>query len=354
MAAALPHLPSLTRSASIAGWLTVHVLVGCWLLSVVVGDCAPGLGAGESPTWVLADAAQVMALIKVPMHPIVALGLFFAALTALLHAVSTLWHRLLCTLAADDLEALTTSAWRWSLKRQLLSAWLLAPVALCGGALLSLHLGRGAMVLMLFLFCLLVLPALVLRPRWLDAAGADKAWCPRAASMGAFAAAVVISVSVGAASTLWGGPLIQTLSFVLTVWLSWLAAGALIAVRSRQELVPYLRSTLHRRFTYGVVVASVKPLRAFMIWLLPPLILISYYAIFVAPVVKSISPYLPAYWLAVDALVTQVGGLSVSYWWVFSIPAASTFANLYMGRCRVLFDRQMGANENPDVAPDAP
>jgi hypothetical protein len=114
-------------------------------------------------------------------------------------------------------------------------------------------------------------------------------------------------------------------------------------VRNRNELWPYLRTRLQRRFLYLIGVATVRPLQLFLIWLLPPLLLVSVYVIFVAPTVSHVAAYLPPAAVALHEWVSTASYAVTSYWYLTLIPTLASACWLYVGRCIVLFDESTEA-----------
>lgn len=331
---------SLIRSAGIAAWLCALVVVACYLLQIALGDLVEN--AARAKTYVFADMTEVMTFIKVPLHPLLAFGLLFAALTAAVFVVALLWRGLLRALGAEELDTVVTAGLMWTLKRQVLTVWLLVSLLLTGAMLLAVNLPLGFAGVAVLLFCIYCMPVLVLRPRWLGSESADQSWRPSGAALAAYLVLMGGSLGLGAATGAVGmgmvSPVFQSLGFCLEVWLGWLAASALITVRSHQELWPHLASRFQRRFVYLVVVAIARPLQVVLVWLLPPLLLIGVYAIFIAPTVQEVSAHLPPAAVALHKMVSRATNTMADYWYLLLIPALVTATYLYVGRCLVLFD----------------
>ena len=168
------HHPRLIRSVFKAAWITAHAVVACFLLTIALGTFSED--AGRAKTYVFSDLAALMTLIRVPLHPLIALAALLAALTASFYVFSLLWDRLIQALAADDLERLAGDGLAWALTRQFQCVWLVAPLMLSGCMLLAAALSLGYVAGIVLLFCIYLLPFLVLRPRWLAPGGHPK--CP--------------------------------------------------------------------------------------------------------------------------------------------------------------------------------
>lgn len=338
MAESTQHHSRLIRSVYKAAWISAHAVVACFLLTIALGRFAEG--AAQAKTYVFSDLAAVMTLIRVPLHPLIALAVLFTALAASFYVVSLLWDRLIQALDADDLDRLAGDGLAWALTRQFQSVWLVAPLMLTGCMLLAAALSLGYVAGIVLLFCIYLLPFLVLRPRWLGSAKTDASWFPSGAALAAYVLLAVSPLAVGALLVAVGAdmPALGIVGLVLDVSLGWLSASALIAVRHHRELVPHFRMRLQRRFVSLIAVATVKPLQFFVIWFLPPLSLLFVYAIFVAPTVHEVSAYLHPAAIALHKLVSTLTNTVSDYWYLALVPALVTTCWLYVGRCIVLFD----------------
>lgn len=342
MAVSTEHRPRLIHSIYKAAWITTHVLVGCLLISVALGDFAQD--ASGAKAFVVSDLAAVMTHLKTPLHPLVALAVLFTTLAACLHLITLLWHRLMEALAAENLDRLTCNAVTWAAKRQFFSAWLLVPLVLNGVILVGARVPLPYAIAGVVLVSVYVLPVLVLRPRWLGSATPDASWFPSGTALTAFVLMAFVipfafAAILEAISDYQLG--LELSGLALNAYLSWLAASALITVRNRKELWPHLRTRLQRRFLYLIGVATVRPLQLFLIWLLPPLLLVSVYVIFVAPTVSHVAAYLPPAAVALHEWVSTVSFAVTNNWYLHLIPTLAAAFWLYVGRCIVLSDESV-------------
>lgn len=331
---------SLIRSAGIAAWLCALVVVACYLLQIALGDLVEN--ATGARTYVLADMTEVMTFLKVSLHPLLAFSVLFAVLMATIYVNKLLWRSLLRTLAAEELNTLATKGLVWTFKRQVLSAWLLLPFLLTGTMLLAAELSLGYVSSAVWLFCIYCLPVFVLRPRWLGSESADLSWHPSGTALTAYLVLTIgplgLGVAVAALRMGMVSPVFQALISCLEIWLGWLAASALIAVRNRRELWPHLASRFQYRFVYLVAVAIARPLQIALVWLLPPLLLVVGYADFVAPTVQEVSEHLPHAAVALHKMISRATNTMADYWYLMLFPALVTASYLYVGKCLVLFD----------------
>jgi hypothetical protein len=338
MAVSSEHRPRLIRSVYKAAWITAHAGVACLLLTIALGKFAED--ASRAKTYVFSDLTAVMTLIRVPLHPLIALAVLFTALAASLYVVSLLWDRLLQALDADDLDRMTGDGLAWALKQQFQPVWLVVPLMLTGSMLLAAALSQGYAAGIVLLSCIYLLPLFVLRPRWLGSARTDPSWFPSGVALAVYALLPISLYAVAALFVALGidMPGLTIVFLALQAWGAWLAASALISVRNHRELLPHLGMRLQRRFAYLMAVAIVKPLQLFVTWFLPSLALFIVYAIFVAPTVQEVSAYLPPVAVALHKLVSTLGNTVSDYWYVLLIPTLVTTCWLYVGRCIVLFD----------------
>lgn len=326
----------LKRSAIFAAWWVFHFLLASMLLQFALGDFVNG--DSTSGAFEPASMAQVMQHLSLPLAPPLAFGLLFLTLTGLAYAVALLWRRLLRVLDATEADALTAQGLRWTIRQQLLTAWLLAPLVLTGLAWWAVHKQHTGAAIGLVTFIAYGLPLLVLRPRWLGLASSDRSWLPSVAALGIYLVGVVLYFAVDAIPM----DRYQTaglgLDLIVDLMVSWLSASALIFVRSRHEVIPHLASRLNRRFAFFVALAFARPARVIVVWLLPPILLVSYYAIFIAPSVAELAGHVPDFAVSMHRMLGRAINVFTKYWWLGFFPVVSTALALYTGRCLVLFD----------------
>jgi len=332
---------SLKRSAVFASWWVVHLFLASTLLRFALGDFVSGDVA--SGVFEPAGMAQVMQQLSLPLAPTLAFGLLFLTLAGLAYVVALLWRRLLRALDATEADALAAEGLRWTIRQQLFTAWLLAPLVLMGLAWWTVHQQYAAAAIGLVTFIAYGLPVLILRPHWLGLANGDRSWLPSFASLGIYVVGVFLYFAVDAV------PMDQYLAadlgleLIVDLIVSWLSASVLIFVRSRHEVIPHLASRLNRRFALFVLLALARPVREFAFWLLPPLLLVTFYTIFIAPSVAELAAHLPEFALASHRIVVRATYAFTEYWWLGIGPLLSTAAALYMGCCLVLFDARTRA-----------
>lgn len=326
----------LKRSAIFAAWWVVHFFLVSMLLRFALGDFVSGDIA--SGVFEPANLAQVMQYLTLPLAPPLAFGLLFMTLACLAYVVAWLWRRLLRALDATETDALTAQGLRWTIRHQLLTAWLLAPLVLTGLAWWAVHKQYTVAAIGLVTFIAYGLPLLILRPRWLGLASSDRSWLPSVAALGIYLVGAVLYFAVDAIPM----DRYQTaglgLDLIVDLMVSWLSASVLIFVRSRHEVIPHLASRLNRRFVFFVALAFARPARVIVVWLLPPILLVSYYAIFIAPSVAELAAHVPEFALATHGMVSRATYAFSEYWVLGFFPVVSTALALYMGRCLVLFD----------------
>ncbi len=333
----------LRRSTAIALWWTLHALVAAVLMQYAVGDfTGKALGVGQ---FVPAGMAQVMRLLKVPLDPLPAFVLLFLGLWGGTYALALLKHRALKALSASEMDSLAAESLRWTLQQLVRPGWLV--VALGGTALMVLVLlGLRSFMFTMILLALFIYiaPLLVLRPRHLGSNSADRSWRPSAAAVAVYVLLDLVARAADAGITALAGGLGKVISEPLSLWLVWLATSALVFVRDWQNVRSHLASRFSWRFLALCVVGTVQPVAAFVLWLMPPVLLLVHYHLFIAPTVWELRQYVPAPLATFQQMFMVLESVfpDLLTWGIAATPLLAIAFSLYMGRCLVVFDGAAG------------
>jgi len=324
------------RAAATAGWYTLHIFIGCWLLRFVLGSFTNGDRVHGQ--FLPESMSGVLAYLSVFQTPAAAFFALFLALALGVHLMTIMWQRLVMSLEFNDLRDLSWDGWLWSFKMQFFSHWLAITLGLLGLTFLATNQAKTHGILGITAFCEFLLPLLVLRPRWLSDKFNDTGAFPSLAATGAYLLLTCLSVALSALFDTFNNPLTWVADIGIAAALSLLSMSILIHVQHRTEILPHIRSRFHLRFWLLIIQASLLPLQVLMRWWLPPILLIAFHAIFVSPALRDLAPHLPALLTPVhDSLLVAVAWLP-QHWWAFALPMLTVWWCLYFGRCIVLFD----------------
>jgi hypothetical protein len=167
-------------------------------------------------------------------------------------------------------------------------------------------------------------------------------WWPGAAAAGLYFLLEVLDRLTDAGSSTVAGWFGQLVSFLLSVFLFWLAASVLVFARRWPEARAHLSSRLNRHFLALVCVCTGLPLARIVIWVLPPMLLMAHYSVFIAPTVGQLKAYVPPPLTAFHQFFMVFEEVLADWdpWWLALVPSTVVVTHLYVGRCLVLFDRQ--------------
>lgn len=331
----------LRRSTGIAFWWTLHALVAAVLMQYAMGEfTGKALGVGQ---FVPAEMAQVMRWLKVPLDPLPGFVLLFVGLWGGTYALALFRRRVLNALNVSEVDSLAAESLRWTLQQILRPGWL--AVALGGvGLMVLMLLGLRNFMFTMILFALFIYiaPLLVLRPRHLGSSSAERSWRPSVSAVGVYVLLDLVARASDARLTAMAGEMGKVISDLLSHWLVWLAASALVLVRDWQDVRSHLASRFNRRFLALWVLGTLKPVAAFVLWLTPPLLLLVHYDLFIAPSVWELRQYVPAPLAKFQQMFMVLESVfpDLLSWGIAATPLLAIAFSLYMGRCLVLFDGQ--------------
>jgi hypothetical protein len=185
-----------------------------------------------------------------------------------------------------------------------------------------------------------VAPPLVLRPRRLGSNAADRSWRPSAAAVAVYVLLDLVYRASDAGLTAMAGGMGKVISELLSLYVEWLAASALVFVRDWQDVRTHLVSRLNRRFLALWIVGTAQPVAAFILWLVPPLLLLVHYDLFIAPTVWELRQYVPAPLATFQQMFMVLENVfpDLLTWGIAATPLLAIAFSLYMGRCLVVFD----------------
>lgn len=333
---------ALMRSATIAGWFTLHVLAAAELSRVAYGTFdARSVPPGK---FVSADLAQVLAQLSIALHPAIAFGLLFLALAGAIHGVGLGWCWLLRKMNAEPLERLASSALRWSMQRQFTSAWLLLPLALGGTAWLAVVRGYSTAAVAIVALSIYAAPLLILRPRWLDAQNPDRSWLPGGAALGIYLVLTVCGLAMNVSAEWLGWWTVSLAVFAVDLILGMIQDSVLVHTRARRAIWPHVTSMWQRRVWLLALVVSFRPFTALAAWALPPLALAFYYSVLIAPDVAHLAPHLPDLTIVASKWFSAFATWVAQHWWIVLLPCVIPWVNLYTGRSVVLFNENSSNN----------
>lgn len=336
-----PTTSRLRRTTAIALWWTLHAYLATLLLQYALGEfTGKDLGVGQ---FVPAEMAQVMRFLKVPLDPLPGFVLLFVGLWGGTYALALSKRRVLRALNASELDSLAAESLRWTLQKLVRPEWLV--VALGGTGLMVLVLMglRNFMFTMILLALFIyIAPLLLLRPRHLGNNSADRSWRPSAAAVAVYVLLDLVARAADAGLTAMAEGLGKVISEPLNLWLVWLAASALVFVRDGRDVRTHLLSRFDQRFLALWVVGTLQPVAAFILWLMPPLLLLVHYDLFIAPTVWELQQYVPAPLADFQQMfmALQSGFPDLLSWGIAATPLLTIAFCLYMGRCLVLFEGQ--------------